>query len=300
LFREERRYLLGHLRDSGPDVVHAHWTYEFAWASLAGSANVLVTAHDAPLSVLRYSPDIYRAIRTGMAYYVRAGIQHLTVVSPYLAKQWRRQMAYRRDIRVIPNPIPDLRPAGEAADKGPIVLDIADASPRKNVQRLIQSFGQVRRVLPKAELRLVGPGLGPCDPMATWASKEELGTNVSFLGELDRPQVERQLDQAAVLCHPSLEEAQPMCLLEAMAKRVPIIGGRSSGGVPWTLQGGRCGVLVDVRSTDDLARNMLRLLRASKERESLAAAAFEFVYTRFAPEYIAQQYIESYRSILSA
>jgi len=41
-----------------------------------------------------------------------------------------------------------------------------------------------------------------------------------------------------VLVHPSLEEAHCMAVIEAMAMGMPVIGGRSSGGIPWTLAEG--------------------------------------------------------------
>ena len=104
-FRRERDWLERLIRASEANVVHAHWTYEFAWAALDSGRPAIVTAHDAPLTGLRWYPDAYRAVRAAMAYVVRSRVQTLTAVSPYLASAWRRQMFYRREIPVVPNTV---------------------------------------------------------------------------------------------------------------------------------------------------------------------------------------------------
>ena len=102
-FKIERRALTDEIRRQRPDLVHAHWTYEFALAALTSGLPTLVTAHDAPLTILRHLRDPYRVARLAMALWVRAKRPPLTAVSPYLAEQWRREMGWRRDIAIIPN-----------------------------------------------------------------------------------------------------------------------------------------------------------------------------------------------------
>ena len=55
-FASERSDLLNAMANDPCDVIHAHWTYEFALAALASNQPTLVTAHDAPFSVLRLAP----------------------------------------------------------------------------------------------------------------------------------------------------------------------------------------------------------------------------------------------------
>ena len=106
LFKVERRALTDEIRRQRPDIVHAHWTYEFARAALASGLPTLVTAHDAPLTILRHLRDPYRMARLAMALRVRAKHPPLTAVSPYLAERWRREMGWHSEIAVIPNITP--------------------------------------------------------------------------------------------------------------------------------------------------------------------------------------------------
>src|SRR3954464_4395902 len=54
-FKIERRYLLRAIQRERPDILHAHWTYEYALAAQASGLPHLITAHDAPINVLRHN-----------------------------------------------------------------------------------------------------------------------------------------------------------------------------------------------------------------------------------------------------
>src|SRR5690606_8962609 len=60
LFALERQGLLDGIRRARPDIVHAHWTYEWAMAALESRLPTLVTTHDDGMRQLLYSRDLYR------------------------------------------------------------------------------------------------------------------------------------------------------------------------------------------------------------------------------------------------
>lgn len=103
--RVERQRIAQAIVECAPDVVHAHWTYEFALGALDSGVPHLVTCHDAPGAVLRYTRSPYRALRYLMARDVLRRARHLTAVSPYMADSARRLGG--RNIAVIPNPLAD-------------------------------------------------------------------------------------------------------------------------------------------------------------------------------------------------
>ncbi len=212
LFREERRHISGLIRRSSGEVVHAHWTYEFAWAAQRTGRPLLVTAHDAPLSILRYLPDAYRLARTLMAYRVRLALGTLTAVSPYLAAQWRRQMLYRGEIEVIPNIAPFFEGRIRDASTGSsaplrskgghrLLLDIADAGPRKNLPILIDAFRSLAGQHDDLRLALIGHGLDHGGELAR-RPRQRSDDRIDFCGVLDRPAVREKLRAAAVLRAP--------------------------------------------------------------------------------------------------
>jgi L-malate glycosyltransferase len=295
LYAVERRALSDLLSQASGDLVHAHWTYEFALPCESERRPVLVTAHDAPLTILRLTRDAYRLARTVLAYRVRLGIRTLSAVSPYLAEAWRREMAYRRPIAVVPNVAVTLPLADrQASASRTVILDVSDHGKLKNVARLIRAFGEVQRLRPDTELRLVGPGLGPGDELASWARASQLDTSVEFVGPVDHREIPCHLAEADVFVHASLEEAHSGSVCEAMYAGLPVIGGVHSGGVPWTLDGGRCGLLVDVRYPRAIADGILQLLSDPPLAKKLGTAAQRRALGVFGPEAVADGYLQAY------
>jgi L-malate glycosyltransferase len=296
LFRAERQGLRELLDKTEGDVVHAHWTYEFAWAALDTGRPVLVTAHDAPLTILRHVRDPYRAVRAAMAYIVRTRIRNLTAVSPYLAQRWRREMLYRRPITVIPNIAPRL--IAESSTRwvadGAALVDVTDAGRLKNVGALLEALVQLRAEGRDLTLNLVGAGLGADDDMAKTVRARGLGDGVEFHGILSRESLAAVLARSTVFVHPSLEEACPMSILEAMNAGLPVVGGIRSGGVPWLLDDGRAGMLVDVERPADIADAVCGLLDDDAAAREIASRGRERIADCFSGDVVAHSYLEAY------
>lgn len=289
----ERRGIAGILREAAPDIVHAHWTYEFELAAQDSGLPHVTTAHDAPFTILKQMRDPYRAARLLVALRARPGIQTLSAVAPYLAKRWRRQMRYGKPIAVIPNSIPtDALPARRHPADHPVVLEVSDAGRRKNIPTLIMAHSSVRRTVTDSELRLVGPGLGPDEAAAQWAIERGLAAGVTFVGKLSRPQLAQEYSRAWLFAHSSYEEACPMTLLEAHGARLPIVGGVNSGGVPYVLDNGRAGWLVDVGDREALAGKIAGLL--ANGPPSPLPGAHSYAVREFSPRAVVAAFLGLY------
>ncbi|WP_373427738.1 glycosyltransferase family 4 protein [Arthrobacter sp. W4I7] len=298
LFRKERNLMARELASSDAEVVSAHWSYEFGWVGVTSGKPCVLSVHDAPLTILRNLPDAYRLFRTLMAYRVRMSASCVTAVSPYLARRWRRQMLFPRAIKVIPNMTPPLPVSDLQLTRMPVILDIADGSSLKNVRRLIEAFDLFSRDVHGYELRLVGPGLGEGDEMARWAAAQNISGNVRFFGKQSRSEIGRHLAEASLFCHPSLEESQPMCLLEAMAAGVPIIGGYRAGGVPWTLDDGNAGLLVDVSRPKMIASALRDLHENAPLADRLVKHGRRLIEDRHSKDSVTTAYLEELRRVL--
>src|SRR5664280_2964806 len=242
-FRMERRFVAETLLRCRPDVVHAHWTYEHALGARATGLPTVVTAHDAPLVVLRHNlpttsvgplfaqvpTAAHWSIRTAMAAVVAHKATRLIAVSPYVERHFRRALRYRGEITVIPNMMSPVScrptlPIGRPPNEGPGFLTILSSwSTLKNGTTAIEAFAEVRARLPHASLHMIGYGLGPGGPAESWAAERGLADGISFVGPLPHDQVLNSLASADILVHPSLEESFGMGIVEAQLAGVAVL-----------------------------------------------------------------------------
>jgi len=297
-FRAERRALGAAMVAHPCDIIHAHWTYEFALAAMQSGTPHLVTVRDWGPQVLRYQKHPYRAVRLGMQAKVLAGADNLTANSPYIAKRVSRW--FRREIPVIPNGIvvPPSLPQREFNELLTIGALNNGFGTLKNVAALLEAFRQVRETFGSARLRLVGTDYEQGGPAHTWAVERGLDDGVEFRGPIpasDVPAFMRSLD---LFVHPSLEESFGRVLLEAIIEGTPVIAGSESGAVPWVLGYGEAGTLTDVRSADQLAQAMLRLIEDSEKHRAISERALAHVRNHFSLPATIQQYERVYQQIL--
>lgn len=292
----ERRLLEATLRREAPDLVHAHWTYEYALAALRSGLPTLITVHDWAPTILRLMPDPYRAVRLGMFAATLARARHLTAVSPYIAGRLRH---VGRAADVVPNALEDGAFDGgtrKLRTDAPLLLSINDGfRPWKNMRNLLRAHHQLRTTaVPGARLVLVGQDHEPQGLAQQWADGAGLSTGVEFVGSLPYPEVQALLAGADLLVHPSLEESFGMVVLEAMAQGLPVVAGASSGAVPWVMGYGRGGVLVDVRDPAAIAGAVRGLLEDPERWSQLSRSAHEHAWDTFRMEHAVDGYLRAY------
>ncbi len=307
LFRAERNWLCRAMQRERPAIVHAHWTYEFALAALDSGLPALVSAHDAPLRILRFSPDAYRLARTTMAWQVCRRASHMTAVSSYAAGHFRRVLRYHGRMVVVPNGLPPqvfrlgverthVNRGGEVTFAS--VLSGWDGP--KNGDAILYAFLLLCQRRPDVHLVLFGPECGPGGVAEQRARALGLASVVEFAGYASPDHLLHRLAaEADVLVHPSLEESFGMPAAEAMALGIPVIGGIHSGAIPDLLEQGRAGLLVDVRRPAEIAEAMLHLAERPSLRQSLASAGHRAAERRFTTAVVADGYETAYRQVLA-
>lgn len=300
LFADERRAIASTLQSAGVEVVHAHWTYEFALGALQGAVvPTLTTVHDWGPAVLSHNVSAYRLIRLLMQQWVlRQGI-YFTAVSPYIADKIARFSV--DPIPVIPNGIEEWvfswQDRFRAGAQPPTLLSVNNGWGKlKNVSTLLHAFAELRREYP-CMLKLVGPQYEIGGPAHAWAQEHGLEHGVTFVGPLSRADVLHEMQQADLYVHPSLEESFGNVLIEAAAKGTPTIGGRNSGAVPWVLGGEASGSLIDVLSHEKLAQKILAILQSPDEWKRMSFEGRAQAWARFRFDTVIHRYIDCYRRL---
>ncbi len=126
-------------------------------------------------------------------------------------------------VSVIPNHVNTrlFAPDGGEREKG-LVCFVGRLSPEKNLPALIEAL----RGIPGARLRLIGGGaeLGRLREQA-----RDSDVPVEFTGSVPNSRLPALLNQAELFVLPSLYEANPKSLLEAMACGLPVLGSDVDG-----------------------------------------------------------------------
>lgn len=303
LYGREVRSLREAIARSDADVIHANWAYEYSLAAVGAGRPCLVTVRDHAGSILRrvgwtYFPN-YLITR-----YVIRHASHLSAVSPYNAEFVRRVTT--KEVRVVPNCASPacLELGSQLFDKAPlfasglIIASAIGAVDFKNPRKALEAFSLVRQKNRDARYRLMGPGLADGDEIARWARARGFDEGVEFLGNRSHDDVLKVFAESSIILHPSLEEACSNTVVEAMALGKPIVAGTSGGGTPWVLDGGRAGLLVDVRSAAEMANAMRSLYADRNMAQRLARQAFDRARSSFSPEAVLQGYEQLYKEIL--
>lgn len=304
-FAVERKYMLQAVKREKPDVLHAQWTYEFSLAALASGLPYVITAHDAPINVLRFNFIPYRIARTMMAYAVLRKAKKVVAVSPYVGEHLQHYMLYRGALEVIPNGLPpeifSLKILPKSSEESVTFATVLSGwTSLKNGQVAIKAFSHVKLVKPEVRLIMFGNGHGPGEGAESWACKKGLSDGIEFVGEISHSNLLNRLaNEVDILVHPSLEEAHPMAVIEAMAMGIPVIGGKYSGGVPWTLDYGKAGMLVDIKSPLKVSQAMLHLAEIFKERQMLGNAGRKSALKRFHLHTATDSYERLYNEAIS-
>jgi glycosyltransferase involved in cell wall biosynthesis len=141
---------------------------------------------------------------------------------------------------------------------------------------LVAGEGEIKR-----ELRSEAQALG-------------LSERVQFLGRReDMPRIYAAMD---VLVLPSFEEAFPMVVLEGMAAGVPVVSTRV-GDVPYMLDEGRCGILVEPGTVAELGEAIRGLVADRARARQIASAAQRRAREHFSSRGMAGRYKEVYGQV---
>ena len=301
LYAFERGGLERAMRSAQPDVVHAHWAYEFAWAALRSGLPHVVTCHDSPFVIARFYKGFklggYRWLRAFMAWHVLRKAHRVTTVSPYMVEQIQTLCAV--PVQVVPNPISTevQAPQRPTTARLPRVLVSSNGwDMRKNSKVAMTAFSEWAAGRSEAELHLYGQGFEEGGPACSWWKQQGLRGTAHFHGPTLHSKFLAGMAACDVLLHGSLEESFGMVVAEAMASGLVVIAGQNSGAVPWVV--GSDGLLVDVRDTAAIAQALATLERDPKQLRSFGERGRRAALSRFGSDTVVSAYLRQYEAAI--
>jgi glycosyltransferase involved in cell wall biosynthesis len=196
--------------------------------------------------------------------------------SRFLEGRMRAAGVFPRRMTHVPHFIEtDSLPVKTAPGSG--VLVAGRLSPEKGIDVAIRAVGAIDG----ASLDIAGTG--PEEAALRQLADSAAPGRVRFHGLLDKGEVQRLMLGAAVVVVPSRwYENQPMVVLEALARGVPVVGS-ALGGMPELISPGVTGDLVPANDPDALATALRPFLSDPKHGFAMRHAARETIVSEFAP-----------------
>ena len=183
-------------------------------------------------------------------------------------------------IEQISNGIDLSRHAAVPMMDGRSVTTVAHLRPGKGIDVLLNAAAVLLARLPDVTFRIAGDGTERPSLQALCTSLGISG-RVQFLGHT--PDVPALLRNSSVFAFPSLMEASPNAVIEAMASGLAVAAS-NAGGIPEVVEHERNGLLVAPGDARALADALVRLLTDRPLSQRLGAAARETIASRFSFE----------------
>lgn len=185
----------------------------------------------------------------------------------------------------------DFREKLSIPHQGPLCAMLAVYEPRKGHDFVIRAWARVNQVIPDAQLLICGDGSAE-DRARVAALVEEAGLKATvhlrgFIEDVNLP-----LSGTAILLMASQRfESFGLSLVEAMARRIPVVG-TAVGGIPEVIGNGdsAAGFVVDRQDHHTFAACIISLLRDEELRRRFGEKGFVRYSTRFTADRMAASY----------
>lgn len=172
-----------------------------------------------------------------------------------------------------------MRERGEKLDlrlgRGAAILSVANWQPVKGVEFLLEAFSRLPREM--ATLHLVGDRrLDTAYGQALWnrICQPDLSGRVVVHGTVEPDRLKGYYSSADIFALASRGETYGSVYAEALSAGLPIVGWRT-GNLPYLVETGSTGLLVEFGETEELATSLARLSVDSELRQQMSARALE-------------------------
>ncbi|MBX7540815.1 glycosyltransferase family 4 protein [Qipengyuania sphaerica] len=184
---------------------------------------------------------------------------HVVVLGDHWYEFARDKLGVAEDrLSIVVNGTPDPQSIADPQSAEPAIVFFGQVSERKGIDILLPALGKVAaKGLP---FRVRIGGNGDLDHWKSVAREQGLAERAEFLGWVGEDTVDAEMRRADIFVLPSRAENQPVAILEAMARGLPVVS-TSIGAIPETVGNEECGLVVAPADVEALAEALERLVR---------------------------------------
>jgi len=290
-----------------PDIVHTQLEFAHTLGVLSSRLlriPVVSTLHSLPAPhvhtsaywrhrllwwVLRnHSRKVIAVAENARQYYIEQGqLQPESIETIY------NGIDLNRFSQIQPAQLQSLRDSLGIPHTAPLLLTVAYLREPKGIQYMLQAMPRILAEIPQTHYLIAGAGAYQ-QPLQELTDELGITQNVTFAGF--RNDIACLLSACDCFVLPSLTEALPTVLIEAMACAKPIIASRV-GGVPEMIEEGKNGFLVKPADSANLAESCLRILQNPEQARIMGNAGYEYAAQNFTLNHQGQRLLELYQEV---
>lgn len=175
----------------------------------------------------------------------------------------------------------------------PVFLSNRNFETHYNVDCTLRAFKIIQAEFPDSKLIVVGDG--PERQYLEELSRSLEIRSVEFRGAVRPEAMAAVYDEADIYLNSSSIDNMPNSIIEAFSAGLPVVS-TNAGGIPYIVENGRLGLLVEKNDHEALAKNALRLLMDDAFAQSLITAARESV-KQYSWEEVSDKWIDIYKRL---
>lgn len=278
LYRRTRSQICKKIEEIKPDLIHTHTLGYYTLASLqSGHKRVIVNTHGMPNRNWMSSSGIKHKISEYMRYRINKecmrGLQNVIVNSPY-SKGYLYELK-GKNIYELDNPISEsFFEIGRELEEEKRILFTGNIYREKGIMTILGSLKRLKDSFSDVKLMLAGQPSSKSfyKQVIRFIEDNGLAGHVNFLGHLTEKRLKEEYAKASIFVFPSERDVAPLALLQAMASGKAIVASKV-GGIPYIIDDGINGFLVDPKDPILLSEKIERLIKNRKLREEIGANA---------------------------
>lgn len=210
-------------------------------------------------------------------------------------------------------PIPNIldtelfSPAKNRGDKAYVsILHVGRFERAKGIELLVQAIPQVCRACPYVRFVMIGhdrprrPGKGTYREYVEQELADFINSGqLHVIGDVPQGTLIEAYRAADIVVVPTIQyESFSYTCAQAMACALPVVASRI-GGIPETLDFGRCGILVDPGDTQQIAEGLIQLCQNEDQRRQMGEAGRERAEKMFSKQIVASRILSFYERALA-
>jgi len=283
-----------------PHIVHIYFKINFFGRIAAKMAGVPITiCHEVDMDWEGYGLRIIAMIKRKLGFLADKVIASSMAVRKYWDKKGsKKYLVVYEPCDLTKFPRINYLSNGNSYKNGeyPVLGTVSRIWPRKGHEDLIRAMPKIIEAFPSTRLKIVGTG-----PLMTEMKSlvESLGLwkIIQFTGFVE--DVYQALFSMDVFVFPTLTEAFPISVMEAMAVELPIAAS-AVGGIPEMIEHGKTGLLFSAGNPDSLAKAVIEMLSDYERAILMGKRAKQKVIKEFSPELYIKKLDSLYQELLEA